>query len=213
LGFLDVIYLGIFTILSPAFDSRFYHPKPSHHRLEEVANARDHFHCLLRVFSTRFIILLEAKAVVHTYVVDRMLAEFAAAAVNFAMTNDEVVDVAGRGEIPTSAFVGRIDGILQEFYPRAFPYYTRCLSGNHKQFIWTGPQIQILPRSEGVSSTLPLMTLGEMRDLSDHQIYEINIDPTPSSSPSLLPLVGKRRERAESLNLADGMSKKQKRKL
>ena len=84
-GFLDIIYLGIFVILSPAFDARFYlTTKPPATLIDEVAYAVRRFHSLLHVFSIRFLVLLDGETVLHSYVVDRMLAEFAAAAVVFA---------------------------------------------------------------------------------------------------------------------------------
>lgn len=88
--FFDILYLGIFVILSPAFDSRFYLSiKPPTTLIDEIAYAVRHFHSLLHVFSLRFLIILDGEAVSHFYVVDRMLAEFAAAAVVFAKATQE----------------------------------------------------------------------------------------------------------------------------
>ena len=83
-GFFDIIHLGIFIILSLAFDGRFYMTKPPHDVAEEAAFATLHFHSLLQIFSQRFFILLEGEVVAPSYVFHRMLGEFAAAAVVFA---------------------------------------------------------------------------------------------------------------------------------
>ena len=84
-GFLDVLYLGIFVILSSAFDSRFYaSSKPPPVILDEIKCATSHFRALFHFFSSRFIILLEDELFAPSYVFDRMLGEFAAAAVVFS---------------------------------------------------------------------------------------------------------------------------------
>jgi hypothetical protein len=213
LEFLDVLYLGVFVILSPAFDRRFYDRKNLPPRLaEELVHATAHFFCILHKFSKCFIILLEGEAVAHTYVLDRMLAEFAAASVNLSMAVEESADEAGRwdGKISAPAFVGSIEEILRESCPRAFHYYSRCLSGLHKHFIWTGPQIEILARSDAAVSVIPLTSLDEMLDFPHHQIYQINVDAAPESPPSDLAPLGKRRERSDTVHLAEEMPKKRK---
>jgi hypothetical protein len=211
-----MLYLGIFIILSTAFDIRFYHSvKPPPTLFEEAAYSVRHFQSLLHHFSLNFIILLDGEAVAHSYVVDRMLAEFAAAAVVLA---EDVPDAGGKdnGEDKTedvvtfSMFAERIEGILQESYPRVFPYYSRCLDQHHKHFLWTGPQVQILHRSEGVVSILPLTTMGELLDLPGHRIYTLDLD---DESPTGIAQLGKRRDRGEGMDSADEPPKKRKRAL
>jgi hypothetical protein len=224
LEFLDVLYLGVFIILSPAFDKRFYDRKNLPSCLaEEYRHATGHFFCILHKFSKCFTILLEGEAVAHSYVLDRMLAEFAAASVNLAKAIgrrdeafDETADEAGKGELrpSPSSTVASIEEILRESHPRAFPYYSRCLSGFHKDFTWTGPRIEILARSEGAISAISFSSPGEMLDLPHHQIYQIDVDAlTTDAAPAVLPLLGKRRERADSADsvpLAEELRKKQK---
>jgi hypothetical protein len=75
--FLDVLYLGVFAILSPAFDEHFYYgQKPAASLVQEIACVVAHFCSILAAFSQRYIILLEGVPVKHRYVFDRMLAEF-----------------------------------------------------------------------------------------------------------------------------------------
>ena len=208
-GFFDILYLGIFVILSPAFDSRFYlDGKPPITLVEEVAHAVRHFHSLLQVFSLRFFIILDGVAVSHSYVVDRMLAEFAAAAVVLAKATQDGVDDDERGDgISSSKFVKNIEGILQGSYPNVTHYYSRCLERSHRHFVWTGPQIQILPRSEEFVSIISLTTRGELFDLPGYEIYVLDLDTSPPTPPIA---VGKRRVRGDSMELVVDQQKKRK---
>lgn len=189
-GFLDLLYLGTFVTLSPAFDGRFYHgQKPASAFLEEIAHAIAHFHSLLQIFSLRYIILLEGEPVAHSYVADRMLAEFAAASVAFAKDVEDCyvqVPCAGEGKevIPTSVLEAHVKEILQESHQNTLPYYLRCLQRRHKQFLWSGPKIQILQRSEDLVATLRLMSMGELLDHPAQNIYETNPDPPAGPPPA-----------------------------
>ena len=171
-GFFDVLYLGVFIILSSALDGRFYKTtKPPFTLVEELAYAGHCFHSLLHIFSGRFIVVLEGEPIAYSYVVDRMLGEFAAAVVVFAKALDD-------GEVGiTSSWVAepskRIEGILRVSYPQVFLYFTQCLDRGHKHFIWTGPDLQIIPCSESFNAIMPLLTMGELLDLPSHQIYEL----------------------------------------
>jgi hypothetical protein len=226
--FFDFLYLGVFVVLSTAYDDRFYNGrKPPPRLLKEAAFAIWHFNSLLLRFSQRFIIVLEGQAVSISYVVDRMLGEFAAASVVLAKGiygsdgDDEVED-----GIPRSALAGQIESILQKSHPEVFPYYSRCVDRGHKDFLWTGPVVQILPRSVAVASTITLMTEGEVLDLPSHSIYTEDLDanlqlqnmadtitraylPIPSDG---ITQVSKRRGRVDSLNLEMDQAKKRSRK-
>ena len=147
-----------------------------------------------------------------SYIVDRMLAEFAAAAVVFAKAvynplGEDKSNGKGEDEISFSMFLERIEGILQGSYPHVFPYFSRCLNSGHKHFIWTGPQVQILPRSEDIVSVISLATMGELLDLPRHQIYTMDLVLTP---PATIALVGKRHDRGDSMDLVDEQQKKRK---
>ena len=75
-----------------------------------------------------------------------MLAEFAAAAVNFLRAieesnkegNSEDQDKCG---ITAFLFKGFLEGILKESHHQIFPYYSSCLERLHKYFTWTGPKL------------------------------------------------------------------------
>ena len=215
--FFDFLYLGIFVVLSTAYDDRFYHGrKPPPRLFKEAAFAVGHFHSLLHRFSQRYVVMLEGEAVSISYVVDRMLGEFAAASVILAKaiyefegydSDDEV-----EGRIPTAQFSENIKNILQTSHPEVFPYYSRCLYGGHKDFLWTGPVVQILPRSNAISSLITFMTKGEMLDLPSHQIYTEDVDdelPIPPASDTVAQL-GKRR--VDSLIVEEIPSKKRSRR-
>lgn len=217
--FFDVLHLGIFVILSPGFDNRFYlTDNPPANILAELSHAIQHFYRLLHTFSRRFIIALEGEVVALSYVVDRMLAEFAAASVNFSTAiseSNKEVDGEDEGEegITTSLFVGMIKGILEESRPQIIPYYSNCLVSLHKHFTWTGPKLQILPRSPGILSIIPLITPGERLDLPSHPIYTIDSDPEPPSLPNIQPLISKRRDQADIAKPPDEMPRKRTRVL
>lgn len=210
--FFDMLYLGVFTILSPAFDSRFYKStKPPTSSIDEMAHAVDHFHSLLHVFTRRFHVIVDGEALSTNYVVDRMLAEFAAAATVFSkahQANEELWD-----EITFSTFSKNVQGILRDSHPDVFPYYSRCVDQSHKHFVWTGPHLEIVPRSEGVASLIPLATRGELLDLPSHSIYLVDLDPIANDvmpQPTEARQVAKRRERGDDDNLAGERLKKQK---
>jgi hypothetical protein len=214
--FFDVLYLGIFIILSPAFDTRFYHGlEPPTPHLKETANAVCRFHSLLHIFSQRFIIVLEGEVMSHTYVVDRMLGEFAAASVGLAMAIEELhgieEEVEDDDRISSSTFREHIEDILMEHHPDVIEYYSRCLDRGHKDFLWKGPNVQILPRSDDFVSIITLTATGELLDLPSHQIYTEDLDPIPPTRPDTVHLIGKRRVRADSLSLGDEQAKKRSR--
>jgi hypothetical protein len=227
--FFDLLYLGVFVVLSTAYDDRFYNgQKPPPCLLKEAAFAIGHFHSLLHRFSQRFIIVLDGQAVSISYVVDRMIGEFAAASVVLAKgiygsdgndSDDEVEE-----GIPRSALAEQIESILQKSHPEVFPYYSRCLDCRHKDFLWTGPVVHILPRSVAVASTITLMTEGEILDLPSHSIYTEDLDANLQTladcitrahmpiRPDGITQVRKRRGRVDSLNLEEDQAKKRSRK-
>ena len=90
----------------------------------------------------------------HSYMVDRMVTEFTAAAVNFLRAIDETnveddSDSKDKGEngITMSLFVEMIEVILKELHLQIFCYYSNLLVDLHKHFVWTGPELQIIPQS------------------------------------------------------------------
>jgi len=200
--FFDILYLGVFAILSPAFDSRFYGcEKPPLHLVAEINHAISHFYSLLHVFCLRFIILLDGQPVAVSYVVDRLLAEFAAATVLFKKEGT------GKGE-GKIGIVARLEAIIQTSHPKIFSYYSSCLESRHSHFIWTGPNPQILPRSRDVSSIMSISANGELLDNPSHPIYVIELEPTPPPSPAAISLCGKRPIPEDGEGLAEWESKK-----
>lgn len=136
----------------------------------------------------------------HSYLVHRMLAEFAAASVVFSKAlgdSEDGPNVNDESEerITFSMFSRSIEGILQDSYPTVFHYYSRCLESSHKDFLWTGPEIHILSRSYDINSILDLTTVGELLDYPAQQIYPIVVDQT---SPKDSLQVGKHRDLGDS---------------
>jgi hypothetical protein len=191
--FFDILYLGIFAILSPAFDGRLYGDQPPPPTLlSEIAHAVDHFNAILLRFKWRFVILLRGLPVDVSYVADRLLAEFAAAAMVFAYSVGEGDGGIGEDvlEITPVEFAAKIDGILRNACPKAYSYYSRCFLGGHSHFIWTGPEPQILPRTDELETILSLSTKGEMLDYPAEPIYHVVLEDSPPPSPAAV--LGKR---------------------
>lgn len=207
-----MLFLGIFVILSPAFDIRFYPDETAPATLQdEMVHAVNHFQSLLHIFSVHFIVLIGGDPVAHSYVFDRLLAEFAAASVVFAK-GMEIPDDGDRSYF-ISEFRKMVEGILLKSHQDIFSYYSRCLDLPHKSFLWTGPKVEIIPRSDGVDSIIPSMTMGEVLDSPTHPIYVTDVDgdtdievlsqPTDPIQTKNADQVGKRRARRDSTELVD----------
>jgi hypothetical protein len=192
--FFDILFLGIFIILSPAFDNRFY-SKPPLTLVKEAAYSVSHFHSLLHIFSKRFIILLDGEPIAHSYIFHRMLAEFAAASVVFSKAIHFARDGEDDNGINYFRFVRQIEGILEGSYPSIFPYYSRCFDRGHKHFTWTGGVVEVLDRTEALDTLVSNTSKGELLDHPSHQVY-------------ITPVTGKRHERGESLDNSEQPSKR-----
>ena len=87
----------------------------------------------------------------------------------------------------------KLDHIISQSYPESMDYYLHCVATGHKHFVWTGPPVTILPRSEGCNSILQLLT-SEGEKL-DHPIRPkftktdstLPPPPPPAASSSSLP--------------------------
>ena len=212
--FFDILYLGIFTILSPAFDRHFYagqSPPPGLGK--EISHAAGHFHSLMNIFSLRFIIFLGGEPLAISYVVDKFLAEFVAASVVFANTVGEQYEdcsIGGGGvhlTITAAMFMAHIKGVPKALYPKVFFHYSRCLERSHSHFTWTGPDTQIFPRSEDIESIIHLSTKGEMLDHPADPIYLLELE---SNRPSAVGPLGKHPVAGDSKGSTEGVVKKQK---
>jgi hypothetical protein len=166
-GFSNILYLGIFIILSPVLDRRI-HGKSFvvADLLAEHKDAVRHFNSLLQVFSQRFIIVLAGQPILHWYVVERKLAEFGAAIVVLSKTLSEYKYGSESWKI-----FEHVSCIIRSHYPSLLPYFVHCVDHSHKDFLWTGPDIQIIQHSPDSDSIMPILTLGELLDLPEHKIY------------------------------------------
>ena len=89
--------------------------------------------------------IVQGEPVVYTYIINRMLAEFAAATVVFSKAAAEANPEGAKHGTASSIVVGHVEDILQSSYPAALHYYSRCMERGHSYFIWTSPNLQILP--------------------------------------------------------------------
>lgn len=214
--FFDILYLGIFTILSPAFDRRFHGDQvPPPGLVNEISHAVGHFHSILNIFSLRFIVFLGGEPVAISYIVDKLLAEFAAASVVFANAVAENYQgiVGGGGNyvrITAAMFAKYMEGILKGSYPKALFYYSRCLERHHPHFIWTGPDPQIFRRTEDLETIIGLSTAGEMLDNPADPIYLVELESAPPSSRPAVDLLGKRPAAGVTEDATQGDAKKKK---
>jgi hypothetical protein len=169
-GFFDFLYMGIFIILSPVLDRRFYeHTNPPSTLCNKVSSAMWHFHSILNMFSKSFIIVLEGEPVAHSYILNRMLGEFGAAVMVFAKSFDNDDE-----DWNTSPWmIQGIETVLQDSYKVVMPYFLHFLERGHKDFLWTGPSLQIFPCSESLDAIMPLLTTGKLLDFPTHPIYQL----------------------------------------
>jgi hypothetical protein len=205
-GFLDIVYLGIFVILSPAFDRRFY-SKPSPSLVNEVAYAIRSFQSLIHVFSARFVIVLGGTPVAASYVVDRILADFAAAAAVLARGVHRPLgegNDTGGVTITFPGFLKKIQSILEDFSPDIMPYFSSHAVA-HKDFLWTGPDLQIVPRTKDTIAIIELTGPGELLDWPGCPIYQEELG---ASSPAPAPASHKRDRSQDDMDRADDQVKK-----
>ena len=85
-----------------------------------------------------------------------------------------------------------IEVILLQSQPEVIPYYLRSLDCGHKDFLWTGPNLLILSRSDDFTSIFSLTTKGEIIDLPSYQIYTEDLDPIPPIPKDNIIAIGKR---------------------
>lgn len=147
-----------------------------------------------------------------SYVVDRLLAEFAAASVVFARSIGDLYPngTVGIGaDVTPAAFAESVEGALQESGRNVFHYYSRCLERSHSHFLWTGPIPQIVPRSASSLAVVSHGTFGEVLDYPGQSIYPVDLELEPSSSPVVAAQSEKRRLPDNACGFA-GKAKKQK---
>ena len=152
---------------------------------------------------------------VHSYIADRMLAEFAAAAVVFARSINEYYDGKdscdqGNTILTSELLQSHIEGVLQASHHKMFDYYSRCLSRGHRHFVWTGPKLEIMPWSADLDLVMPLTMKGEMLDLPSHSIYSVELRP-PAPTPPVEVQAKRTRARGNSLHVSEANPKKWKR--
>jgi hypothetical protein len=143
----------------------------------------------------RFFVCLGGRAVAAAYVVDRILAEFSAAAVVFAKAVK--VPLGSSDENPAGIsfdrFLQAIQGIVGDHRSDLLPFLARRIEASHSSFFWTGPELQILPRTPDNLRVLELMGDGEILDFPDHPIYPQDVED--SLPPSLPPVRKRHREK------------------
>ena len=121
----------------------------------------------------------------HSYVVDQMMGEFAAASVVLARGIEEEVGIKELEAKNRATSAAVREGI------EVIPYCSHSLDRGHKDFLWTGPDLLILPRSDDFTSIFSLTTKGEIIDLPSYQIYTKDLDPIPPIPKDNIIAIGK----------------------
>ena len=118
----------------------------------------------------------------YTYIANRMLAEFAAATIVFSKAAAEANPEGAKRGMASSIVVGYVEDILQSSYPTVLHYYSRRMERGHSYFIWTGPNLQILPQSKAGAAIICTTSKGKMLDCPADSIYLVELDPTPPTT-------------------------------
>jgi hypothetical protein len=171
--FFDIVYFGIFIILSCTFNPLFYDLTATPQALEdEIASAESHFLSVIHYFSNHHIAVLDLVTVDCWYIVKRMLAEFAAAAVVLSEAiaefrgGDMDVDIDGlenkgnEADVVLSKVKVKVDDIISQSYPEVMDYYLYCVVTGHKHFVWTGP---FSPYCPGQKPAIPFCNSSPLR--------------------------------------------------
>src|ERR1700749_2523899 len=94
-GLFNALFLGIFIILAPALDRRFFANNVPPKLLDEITLAESSFLSLLHLFNNCYFIVLDGEPISYKYVFHRLLTEITAAAILFAkQIHDFVIDQA-----------------------------------------------------------------------------------------------------------------------
>lgn len=158
----------------------------------------------MSLFSLRYVVFLGGTAVAAQYLVDRILAEFAAAALVFASKVELPLGQGNDGDlgIPFLRFHRRVHNIVQQYSPDLSEFLSRRTTSQHKDFLWSGPEIRVLLRTEDLASFMKVFGDGELLDLPGCPIYLEAIKPAATAS------LGKRSLPMEDVDLVDEQSKK-----
>ena len=98
--------------------------------------------------------------------------------------NDTDNDGITNGEIET-----QVVALLQGSHKKLFPYYMHCVDQHHKHFLWTGPELQIVPRTPDITPTIIHTSTGEALDLPSHPIDHFDADLSPTTNNKEAPII------------------------
>jgi hypothetical protein len=139
---------------------------------DKIASAESHFLLVIHYFSNHHIAVLDLVTVDCWYIVKQMLTEFAAATVVLSEAiaefrgGDMDVDIDGlknkgnEADVVSSKVKVKVDNIISQSYSEVMDYYLYCMVTGHKHFVWTGPPLTILPRSEVLTSWVTQLISG-----------------------------------------------------
>lgn len=175
-GLLDIIAVGCVLefghALSRARYARTYDPS-SDDACEEFAQdiqARTFFRVIMKVFATKFGLLIDNKIVHPSYLWQRILVGFAAAVVTHMVAKGDVAPMAP-GMTPTTVQEAlRLH--LQVDHPHLVAPFNAALEEDpsRKSLTWDGPDIIILPKTNAFQQLLRAARIREQLDLKNWPI-------------------------------------------
>jgi hypothetical protein len=177
-GLMDVIAVGNLLECGQVLDRRNY-TKVGIHWAEqgEMAMARWRYRMLQTIFARHYIVTVDGKPIHPISVFRRSLVEFAAAIVVYKKTRaHHFVKVDGCN---AARLEEKMKSVFSANHPELVPVLTRLVDEGAESLVWTGPAIEILPRTKDCEARK-----GEL-NFSDFELYPpAPIAPVAKAPPS-----------------------------
>lgn len=175
-GILDIIALGNLLEFSVALSQQHYAGLLGPEAIAEQNAARWRYRVLMNWFGSKYATLIGDEWIHPSYLVNRLLVEFAAALVVYkrAMVN-------GAPEVKIcdpSSFQDAIAAHLETDHPSLVPVWEELITQTEGLFYWSGPAIKIRERTAEFKLFLRLSPDGELSQLANRPIY-VSKGPPP----------------------------------
>jgi hypothetical protein len=98
-----------------------------------------------------------------------------------------------------------MQAIVENYSPDISEFLSHRTKSEHKDFLWSGPELQVLPRTEDLCSFINVVEQGERLDLPSCPIYVESVD---DGSPGPTAPGGKRPLPEDSMDVVEEQSKR-----